>query len=365
MTTQRGSRTGVLGAIRERPGLFIILAVMFFATALLASRTLIEPPSIEARLRIDIIDLDREAEDIGSLINPTLLDPESLKSALLEGEGQDAGPGEGRRPAALRDRLTIGADAEEGAFIIRLGGDEAFQADETLNGLLQAFASRQNRRRAEQKTETAFWIERQRTVWQARLDKAKAAIVQNPFNPALPKASGRSESAKLLRFMIDATIEAQEARPAEDLDVALESGPQASSGALAAETSRLTDALQQLEAGRAAQLRHGKQLKEAEAGLARLDRDAKELMGRDGVLDRRAVSITAPAFAEVKHPLQHLRAAGWAVLLPALGIVSLVFALIATLIVCRFRPPIEAASAEHLNDPHWPLPPHAHRELST
>ncbi len=366
MTLQKGTLAGGIGAIRERPGFFLSLAVIFFSSALLASKALIEPPSIEARIRTEIIDLDAEAEDANSLITPNPFDAQSLRSTLFDEKGLDAENTGNRRPdVTWYDGLTIRAGGEDGEFVIRLGGDDAFQADEKLNGLLQAFASHQNRRRAEQKTEAAFWIERQRTAWQARIDEAKAAIVQSPFDPALPRASGRSESAQLLRFMIDATTEAQAARQANNQGAALEYGSGASSNGLATETTRLTDALRELEAGRAAQLRHGTQLKEAEAGLAKLEGAMRELMARDSILDRRAVTILAPAFAEVTNPLQHIRIAGWQILLPALAFASLVLASIATLSIYGLKPPIKAALGDHLNDPHWPLPPDAHRDLST
>ncbi len=358
MNIRQGSRAGGLGAIRERPWLFVVLAAVFFAGALFTARALIGASLTEARIRIEIIALDRKAENVSSLIKPIRFDADGLKSALLGEDGLGTGEAGNDRPDPdWRDRLTTSKGGEDGEFIIQLGGANPFQVNGGLSGQLKAFVDRQNRHRAKQRTEAEFWIEQRRAAWQARIDEAKAAIVQSPFDPALPRPSGRSESMKLLRLMIDAMAEAKTAQQFSDHE--------RQGDDLAADTTRLADVSRKIEAGRAAQLHYGTLLREAEAGLARLDEDARELRREDGVLRRPAAVITSmPASGQVSKPLQHLRTAGWQIILPALAIASLILALIVTLIVCKLWPPLEVARDDYLNDPHWPLPQNAHRDLS-
>lgn len=104
--------------------------------------------------------------------------------------------------------------------------------------------------------------------------------------------------------------------------------------------------------GRAAQLHHGTLLKEAEAGLVKLEMDRNGLMGQEGFLDRPSATFLAPTSAKVVKSTPAPSGSRLQILLPALAIAGFALALIAPLIVYRLWPPIEVASASYLNDLH-------------
>jgi hypothetical protein len=121
--------------------------------------------------------------------------------------------------------------------------------------------------------------------------------------------------------------------------------------------------LSELEEGRAVQLRHGTTLKDAEAGLARLRNDGDALIAADGILSRPAAEVVAsPSTVGTATPLSTV---DWQVLAPSLAILILLLASIGTLTAPYLWPRSETRPNDYLNDPNWPLPPNAHRELST
>ena len=127
--------------------------------------------------------------------------------------------------------------------------------------------------------------------------------------------------------------------------------------------ARLSDALEQLEAGQAAQLEYGTALKEAETALADLRTKAGPLTGDGGILARPAVTVLEPASASLPVAGFYAGLGMWP-LLCGLIVMSLGAAFVATALVCRLKPNAEIAAGAYLDDPNWPLPQGARRELS-
>ena len=365
MGTQEENRLGDIGAVRERPLLFVVLAASLFVGALLVAKGLETPPSIEARIRTEVVKLADDSEDPASLIKPATFDSDDLRKALLATPTPQA---EKRRTSLLgagwQERLTITNGDETGEFVITLDGDDAPQSVDGVNDLVSAVVYGLNRRRAEQKDKALAWIENKAAAWEVRIDQAKGAILQNPFDPDLSRSGGPAASEKLLRQMINAMNEAQSSQPAKDRESGTTNGSAARANGLASDVDRLKGALADLEAGRAAQLEHGKVLKEAEAGLTRLREGAGKITAEGALLDRPAAVVLAPASVIEAGTPTYLWAVGWPVLVPAFAALSIVLALLATVIACRIRPPVEVAADDYLNDPNWPHPPSAQREFS-
>lgn len=351
MDVRQESRAGATGAIRERLWLFAVLAASLLLGALSVTKALITPPSIEARIRTEIIELGVDGEDPASLVRPAPIDADGLRNALLATSPSETESTQTPlSDAGWRERLTVVTGDETGAFAIRLSGDDEPETVDAVNGLIAAFIEGLNRRRAEQKDEALAWIEKSAEAWRARIDEAKGAILRSPFDPDLTQTGGRTASERLLRQMIDAMTDAK-------------SGSEAGANGPASDEMRLRGVLTELEAGRAAQLEHGSALKEAEAGLTQLHKESAEIIAEGGVLDRPAAVILAAASVVKTGLPTYLWAIGWPALVPAYVVLSMVLALIGTVAACWIWPPAEVAAEDYLNDPNWPLPADAKREL--
>ena len=223
-----------------------------------------------------------------------------------------------------------------------------------MNALIAKIVDRLNRRRTEQKEAALAWIEETGANWQARIDRVKEMIANNPFNPDPAEIGGLPDEEKLLQLMIDATSEAQTKGRGDD-------------DTLQSDLTRLTNVLVELKAGRAAQLEHGTALRNAEVSLARHYEEAALLTAEGGILDRPAAKILESASSSVLvgGPAWLPRALGWPIVIPALAVLSLMLALIFTKAVCWLKPSDDVRSDSYLNDPNWPLPPGARQEFST
>ena len=203
----------MMSPLRERPLLFVVLAAFLIASVVIGTFRLFGEPSVEARLRAAIIEIDSDADDPDALVRPVPLGPERLRAALLQAsEAIEGRPSGGSWRHDLWVERSIGGDV----FVVGLHGSDTDQLRSRLDGLISSFADQANDRRAQQKIQAMAWTLRREAALRTRIDDAKAAIVDNPFNPDLTGADRPTRSGKLLRLMIDATAEVRTASRAED-----------------------------------------------------------------------------------------------------------------------------------------------------
>lgn len=363
---RRSSGVGPFGAIRERPMLFVAMSALTFAVMLSALWALLAPPHLGARLRTNLIELDSTASDPSTLIRPAPLTAARLRAAIGGGADnvQAAAAATAAEAPLMPDLIRMEAADGNGAVITELGWDAGPEIIAEVTDQLAAFVDRLNAERAEQRMNALAWLERRGAAWQAGIDEAKAAILQSPFNPDTSWTKNPAKSEQLLRMMIRATVEAKTTAENGDAGSASSGRPDAATE-LASDAARMATVLADLQAGQDAQLEHGKALKEAEAALANHRQQAAILMSEGSLLSRPAARVLEPPAVKAQNWIQQLQAAGWQALLPILTLLSLITATVGTFVVCRIWPgPGEERNDDYLNDPNWPLPPGAHRDLS-
>ena len=341
---------GPIRAIRDHSVLFVLLALMTFAGLLFIAVTLAKDPTIKARLRVEAIELDELAEDPASLTKPASFEADELRTALLATSPSGEATSTGAIPenADWRGLLTVTEADEKGEFVMELTIADAGEAVDWLDGLIARLIADMNERQQGLRQEALSWIQKRETVWQAKVDQAKAAILDNPFDPDPSRVGGQHASEKLLRLMLAALEETDKGQVPE----------------LASDVAQLNAKLALFERGQDAQLEYGTALRNAEAERARLQKEAGMLTAEGAIFDQPAVIILASAAGSRSQTFDRVRTIGLTPLLPALAVASLVLALLGTMLANLIwaRPKVDAGT--FLNDPNWPLPPTAVREPS-
>lgn len=366
MTTRLESGTGhdasVISAVRERPLLFVTIAASLLACVVISVLQLGKAGAIEARLRSEIVTIDTNTDDPDNLIRSTSVSPEALRAAILGASGD----GNTRPSGSAWDQdLWVERSTKEGEFVVGFDTSDVAEAQQWLDDLITAFADAANDERAQQKIEVMAWTMRREASWRGRIDQAKAAIVDSPYDPDLERNGGPTRGEKLLRLMIDAMTEVRTATWTDNQSLGAATDIAGDDGSdLALAEARLNDALARLEAGQAAQLEYGTALKQAETGLAQLRLRTALLIGDRGLLARPAVTVLETASAAIPVIGRHLGGTPIWLPLSVLVLFCLAVALGATTLVSRLKPAADIAAGAYLNDANWPLPQGARRELS-
>lgn len=359
-------KIGLFAAIRQRWALFLILALSAFAGASTAANFLLRPSGIDMTLRTEIIDLAVDAENPASLIKAVPLDVDRLRDRI------SAGPS---MPIETLEALPLESGNGEGYdhFLIRLPANDEQAVDDRraeIDRLLEpvtAFVERENERRSAQREDAAAWFDQRIEAHHAQIAAAKEVILKSPLEPAPASSEAGSDGEALLRLFIDATAQARASDDPGHSDASRSS----IDTSLDKDLARLASALSGLGTENATLIEYGTALRNAEDGLAELEGEARRLMDTGGVFDRPAAEIVesalpapatalSPAWAT---PLLAHAEKRW-VLWPLLAALCLLIAAIGVLIIAHLRPSPVIAADDYLDDPHWPLPEGAHRDLS-
>ena len=353
--------------VRERPLLFITLTVSLFvvmaAGATAFSGTEKSTGSIQLMVRADPIDIDRSSETPAALIKPRPFDPKSLLNFVLAdtplgttAEQEATGSAEGSIDVALEQ-------GDDGSFVITLDGmNEPEHVVDSINDRITTFVERLNLERAMQRELASSWIDRFGSQWRARLEDAKSAITTSPFDAGATSEQDPFKTERLLRFMIDATAAAQTSLEVEGHGNNVVPEQSAEVANLASDVTRLTSAMADLERRHAAQFKQVQELKTAEESLARHLKEADIIQAPDSLLNRPAALILSPAVAMTEDDA--LGNGKTSLIWLAMLALSLLMAALGTMIFGRYQHAAASGNNEMLNNPNWPLPPGADRELS-
>ena len=348
-------------AVRERPLLFVALtaclfAIMAFGAAAFTGTTK-SAGSIKALLSAEPIDLDPSAETPAGLVRPRPFDPAGLETFLLESDGLAAGDDQGA--------VTIAVEREDqDRVVISLSGlTDPESAIDGVNDRINDFIENLNLERAMQR-ETAFdWIKRSGAIWHSRVEDAKSAITLSPFDAGNGIPDDPVETERLLRLFMDATVEARANLQVQGTGTEVIENAKAEMAGLTSDMTRLTSAMTDLEIRHAAQFKQVNALKDAEKGLADYLEQSEILEASDSLLNRPAASVLSPATIEAEGASLGKTAVLWVAMLS----LSLLLAFFGTMLAARFRQPATAMAGRHsdmFNNPNWPLPPGANRDLS-
>lgn len=354
--------------VRERPLLFIALTVCLFVVmafgATAFTGTVKSTGSIQATLRAKPIDIDRSSETPAALIKPRPFDPDSLISFLLNSKPLGA---------TLEQEVTDGVGevfdiaferGDDETFTITLGRvDNPERFIDRVNDRIETFVERLNLERAMQRELASSWINRSSSQLRAQVDEAKAAITLSPFDVGGASAEDPFKTERLLRLMIDATVEAKTNLDAQDGEREIAGAKNVEVASLTSDVTRLTSAMASLEQRHAAQFEQVKELKAAEEKLTRHLNESEAIQAPGGPLSRPAAIVLAPAAAVLEDG--SLGNGKTAFIWVAMLALSLLMAALGTMMAGRYKRTVATpGNIAMLNNPNWPLPPGANRELS-
>ncbi len=354
--------------VRERPLLFVVLTAFLFAIMAFGATAFTgaanSAGSIEAHLHAELIDIDRSATTPANLVKPRPFDQDSLADFLLKDESLNNSAkrqsAEGKREEMA---VTFEPGDEEGLIMTLSGVDNPENLVDSVNDRINAFFEKLNLERVMQREFASSLMDRFGSVWQSKVDEAKSAISLSPIDASSTSGEDPFKTERLLQLMIDATAKAKENLEVKGTGSEVIEDASTEMVSLTTDVTRLTSAMADLEARHAIQLQQVKALKNAEDGLARHVRELETVQASDSLLNRPAAVILSPV--AVKGENGGFWKTGGAIWVAMLAL-SLFLAFLGTAAANRFQAKpaqTNADTAEMFNNPNWPLPPGAVRDL--
>lgn len=347
-------------AVRERPLLFVTLtaclfAIMAFGATAFTGTTKSAGP-ITARLRAEPIDINRSAETPAGLVEPRPFDPAEFQAFLLDSD--ELRVEEDWAAAAI----AIERDSD-GTIVMNLSGiADPESIIDAVNERIKAFVETLNLERQKQRELASAWMTRFASIWHSQVERAKAAISLSPFNASDTSLEDPLKIERLLRLFIDATVEARTNLQVAGTNTEVIDDAERTTDNLSSDVARLTSAMTDLEIRHAAQFKQVNELRRAEKGLTRHLQESDVIKASDSLLNRPAAIVVSPAALEGQDASLEKTAAIWVAMLS----MSLLMAFLGTILMGRLQPSRATAGviSEMFDNPNWPLPPGANRDLN-